>query len=77
MAKSTRHCKKKCDSLDNDIVIRFASYLHSQDLVSLALTCRRFGSNDVGGISLMEDTARQIICNAVKEERDALPSKDG
>jgi len=63
------------DSLDNDIVIRFASYLHSKDLVSLALTCRKFGSSQLHGTgsSLMEDTARQIICNAKEGEREALP----
>ena len=63
------------DSLDSDIVIRFASYLCPRDLVSLSLTCRRFGggSDADSGLSLIEDTARQIICNAEKEERDALP----
>jgi len=58
---------------DNDIVIRFASYLCPRDLISLSLTCRRFGGSVDTGSSLMEDTARQIICNAEKEERDALP----
>jgi len=60
------------DSLDNGIVIRFASYLCPRDLISLALTCHRFGGS-ADGLSLMEDTARQIICNAIQEERDALP----
>ena len=62
------------DSLDNDMVIRLASYLSSQDLVSLALTCRRFGSRDTDDDSLMETTARQIICNAKQEERNNLPA---
>ena len=61
------------DSLDNDIVIRFASYLHSQDLVNLSLTCRRFGSSNTDSLSLMEDTAYQIICNAKEHEKEALP----
>jgi len=61
------------DSLDNDIVVRFAPYLCSRDLVNLSLTCRRFGSSNGDGLSLMEDTARQIMSNAEKEERDALP----
>jgi len=63
------------DSFDNDIVIRFASYLCSRDLVSLALTCRRFGfaTKHDKGLSLMEDTAHQIICNAKEDEREALP----
>lgn len=60
------------DSLDNDIVVRFASYLCPRDLVNLSLTCRRYGSsNDV--LSLMEDTARHIICNAQQDEKEALP----
>ena len=51
------------DSFSNDIVIRFASYLSSRDLVSLALTCRKFGSRQIhdSGSSLMEDTAYQIM----------------
>ena len=60
------------DSLDNDIVIHFASYLQSQDLVNLSLTCRRFGSKNEG-LSLMEDTAMQIINNLHKDERNAIP----
>ena len=67
------------NSLDNNIVIRFASYLCSKDLVSLALTCRRFGSSHLHdtGLSLMEDTALQKINNSQKEERDALPKQVG
>ena len=61
------------DSFNNDIVVRFASYLCSRDLVNLSLTCRKFGSSNGDGLSSMEDTARQIICNAKQEERDALP----
>ena len=59
------------DSFNNDIVIRFASFLCSKDLVNLALTCRRFGSSQLHdtGSSLIEDTAHQIICNAKQEER--------
>jgi len=64
------------DSLDNDLVIRFASYLSPRDMVSLSLTCRRFGGSiNADGLSLMEDIARQFVCNADKEERDALPKK--
>ena len=61
-------------SFDNGIATRFASYLCPRDLISLSLTCRRFGGtkND-NSLSLMEDTARQIICNAEEEERNALP----
>lgn len=66
------------DSLDNDTVIRFASYLCPRDMVSLSLSCRRFGgSKDDNSLSLMEDTARKIICNAEREERDALPKQVG
>ena len=59
------------DSFDNDIVIRFASYLHSKDIVNLLLTCKTFGGmfNDDGG----NTAARQIISFASKDERDALP----
>ena len=60
------------DSLDSDIVIRFASYLCSQDLLNLSLTCRRFGSKNEG-LSLMEDTAMQIVNNSHKDERNAIP----
>ena len=60
------------DSLDNDIVICFASYLCSRDLVNLSLTCRRFSSKNEG-LSLMEDTAMQIINNSHTDEREALP----
>ena len=62
------------DSFNNDIVVRFASYLCSRDLVNLSLTCRKFGSSNVDGLSLMEDTAHQIICNAKEDERNALPN---
>jgi len=61
------------DSLDNDIVIHFASYLCSRELASLAVTCRRFGSSNTDGLSLMEDTAHQIICNSQEHEKEALP----
>jgi hypothetical protein len=69
---SIPHISDDMDSFNNDIVIRFASYLCSRDLVNLSLTCRRFGSN-VDGSSLMEDTAKQLVCNAKQDERDALP----
>lgn len=66
------------DSFSSDIAIRFASYLSSRDLVSLALTCRRFGSSNKNikslSLSLVETTARQIICNAKQDERDNLPA---
>ena len=61
------------DSLDNDIVIHFASYLHSQDLINLSLTCRRFGSKNDDDLSLMEGTAHHFICNAKEHEKEALP----
>lgn len=63
------------DSFNNDIVIRFASYLSSQDLVNLSLTCRKFGGSQLhdGESSLMEDTAHQIMCDANEDEKEALP----
>jgi len=59
------------DSLDNDIVMHFASYLCSRDLVNLSLTCRRFGEKNEG-LSLMEDTARQIINSYHKMRKGML-----
>ena len=62
------------DSLDNDIVIHFASYLCSKDRVSLALTCRRFdyaGQHDTG-LSLMEDTA-YIKLYAMQNKKRGTP----
>ena len=52
------------DSFNNDIVIRFASYLSSRDLVSLALTCRKFGSRRLHDreLSLVETTQRRKLC---------------
>lgn len=65
------------DSFNNDIVIRFASYLCSRDLVSLALSCRKFGSRQLHDreLSLVETTAQKIMCNAEQEERGALPRR--
>ena len=65
------------ESFSNDIVIRFASYLCSRDLVSLSLTCRKFGSSNVDGSSLMADTAHQIISDAQQDEKNALPKLVG
>ena len=84
LEKDTKHhtsniksAQKMMDSFNNDIVIRFASYLTSQDLVNLSLTCRKFGSSQLhdSGSSLMEDTAHQIMCYAKEDERDVLPKK--
>lgn len=68
------------DAFSYDIAVHFASYLSSRDLVSLALTCRRFGGSNKNvkslpfSLSLVGDTARQIICNAKQDERDNLPA---
>ena len=66
------------DSFSSEIAIRFASYLSSRDLVSLALSCRKFGGSNKNikslSLSLVETTARQIICNAKQDERDNLPA---
>ena len=61
------------ESFSNDIAIRFASYLCPRDLVNLALTCRRFSSKDDNGLSFVDYTVQQIISDADKDERDALP----
>lgn len=59
------------DSFDSDIVIRFASYLQSNDILSLSFTCQTFSSmfNQDGG----NTAARQIVSHASKDEIDALP----
>ena len=69
-------------SFNHDIVVRFASYLQSKDIVSLSLTCRRFGiaqqeheeGLDNNRLSLMEYAARYIVNNyKTDEERNVLP----
>ena len=70
-------------SFNNDIILRITPYLNSNELLNLALTCRRFGSkrydtkqcSSSGGDaqnttkSLMEEAANQIL-NAKEEERN-------
>ena len=49
-------------TISNDIVLNISSYLGSRDLVSLALTCRRFGiAKDGNEDSLVSKAARDII----------------
>ena len=54
------------EGLSNDILLRFLSsrLIQSEDLVRLALTCRRFGAKPrgvIGGLSLVDEGARQIV----------------
>ncbi|EJK46526.1 hypothetical protein THAOC_34802 [Thalassiosira oceanica] len=54
------------DGLNNDILLRFFSsrLIQSEDMVRLALTCRRFGAKPrgvIGGLSLVDEGARQIL----------------
>lgn len=39
----TPHTVYNMESFNNDIILRITPYLDSQDLLNLALTCRRFG----------------------------------
>ena len=70
------------DTLTNDIVIRFASYLRPLDLVNLSLTCGRFAATQLErrlqrvGITLVEDAARhRNSLSQTQEERNVLPRK--
>lgn len=54
------------DRLNNDVLLRFFSsrFIQSEELVRLALTCRRFGAKPQGvrdGLSLVDEGARQIL----------------
>ena len=66
-------------TISNDIVLNISSYLGTKDLVSLALTCRRFGIiKDDHENSLVNKTAQDIINSkwTSDDERHQLPKYD-
>ena len=63
---------------NSDSLFKIASYLPADALLSLALTCRRFGIGDDHILSLVEETARRIVHDiATEEQKNALPRYDG
>jgi len=68
--KKTEECMSLESVLFNsDSLFKIASYLPADDLLKLALTCRRFGiGGDDDGVSLVEETARMIVQNIATEE---------
>jgi len=63
-------------TVSNDIVLNISSYLGSKDLVSLALTCRRFGIIKEGNEDSLVNKAAQQIINSKwtsGDERHQLP----
>ena len=70
------HCCNSIGTVSNDIVLNITSYLGSRGLVSLALTCRRFGIIKEGNEdSLVNKAAKEIIKSkwTSDEERHQLP----
>ena len=66
------------DSLDNDMLMRCASYLDIDGLVQLGRTCTRFGFSRPGHQrSLVDEAAHQRFQQSVTdEERHSLPKYD-
>ena len=62
-------------TVSNDIVLNISSYLGARDLVSLALTCRRFGIVKDDQNSLVNKAAKDIINSkwTSDDERQQLP----
>ena len=64
------------NSLDDDLVSRFASCLTAHDLAMIAMTSKRFGAKQfqIDGInlSLMEKVAHQFVESASDGEKAAL-----
>jgi len=72
-------CCNNIGTVSNDIVLNISSYLGSRDLVSLALTCRRFGIiKDDHENSLVNKTAQDIINSkwTSDDEKHQLPKYD-
>ena len=67
------------DVLDNDLLIRCASYLDADGLVQFGRTSTRFGMPQPGQQrSLVNETAHQRFRqSATDEERGSLPKYDG
>ena len=66
-------------SLNKDIIILLASYLNAQDMLRLALCCKRFGKRDEAyDHSLMEEAAmRQLSRDATEEQMTSIPRSKG
>ena len=68
---------------NSDSLFKIASYIPAEGLLSLAMTCRRFGGAplpeiDDGSLSLIEETARRIVHDvATEEQMNALPCYSG
>ena len=65
---------------NSDTLSRVISYLHSVDLLNLALTCKRFGVSNINNnnASLIEKSARVTAKDiATNEQLAALPHYDG
>ena len=63
------------DSFSNDVILCIASYLRSNELLNLALTCRRFGAKNTthqDNLSLMEEAALQYTMEQTEAERETL-----
>ena len=64
------------DTIYLTIYSKIPSYLGADGLLTLTLTCRRFGigGDGVESLSLVEETARRIVQDiATEEEMAALP----
>ena len=87
--QKTEECKPCMELVmfNSDSLFKIASYLPADGLLSLALTCRRFGvrptrsssgEGDSDSLSLVEETARRIVHDvATEEQMNALPNYDG
>ncbi|KAL7549987.1 hypothetical protein ACHAWF_013243 [Thalassiosira exigua] len=77
--KRTKSENGKIDSLDDDLVMRLASYVAAQDLVALARSCQRFGAKQVElnglALSLMEKASRRFVEDASEGERTVLKGR--
>ena len=77
--QKTEECTSCMESVlfNSDSLFKIASYLLADDLLNLALTCRRFGIGDDDSLSLVEETARRIVHGvATNEETAALSGYD-
>jgi len=79
----TDHVGSGLLSFDNDIIaLGIGPFLQSNDMLRLALSCRRFGLAGKGGsndISLMEEAAMRLVSSdgTTAAERACIPRADG
>mmetsp|Transcript_5960 Transcript_5960/g.13454 ORF Transcript_5960/g.13454 Transcript_5960/m.13454 type:complete len:171 (+) Transcript_5960:1202-1714(+) len=61
-----------------DVVFLLATFLDAQDLRQVSLTCKALGAKQAAynGLSLAEESARQMFECASKWERSCLPKRD-